>query len=129
MFCFAQCDPGAALQELVEVCARVDEGGEREAKKSPALAARGAGGCAEDVRLDDPDGARRQFERAWAIVKDRREVVLRPVVMVHMSVVARELGRTEEARARMEEAQRDLRRLPPAAQRDIEGMSLIKTLR
>jgi tetratricopeptide (TPR) repeat protein len=71
------------------------------------------------ARLDDPEGASRQFERAWAIVAKHPAQELYVVVLHNRAAIARRLGREDEAQARMAEVRQRLEGLPPSLRRGI----------
>jgi tetratricopeptide (TPR) repeat protein len=71
------------------------------------------------ARLDDPEGALRQFERAWAIVERHPEQELYVVVLHNLAATSHRLGREDEARIRMAEVQQRLEELPPSLRRGI----------
>lgn len=81
------------------------------------------------AKLDDPEGAQRQLERAWAIVGNSPDEPMRVVIMHNLGAAALRQGRKEEAQARMAEVQKELDRLPRSVQREIQSWSSVKSLR
>lgn len=75
------------------------------------------------ARLNDPEGAQRQFERAWRLIEPRAGHDLRVVVLHNLAVIEKRLGREAEAQKHMDLVHRDLQQLAPSMQRAILSWS------
>lgn len=71
------------------------------------------------ARLQDPEGAQRQFERAWALIRNRPREQLYAVVLHNLAANEMRLGRDAEAQARIAELKPALDRLPRSLQREL----------